>query len=88
MDMPVSEFAAADAKARFSELLARAERGEAITIKRHGRAVAQIVPVPQDEDNARIDRQRAMEEFIAWAKARPVYPGRLDYKAMINKGRR
>ena len=44
MDARSSEFGVADAKARFSELLARAEAGESITINRHGRAVAKLVP--------------------------------------------
>ena len=47
MGARVTEFAVADAKARFSELLTRAEAGEEITIKRHGSAVAKIVPVPR-----------------------------------------
>jgi prevent-host-death family protein len=33
-----------EAKSRFSQLLARVERGEEITIARHGRPVARLVP--------------------------------------------
>jgi prevent-host-death family protein len=85
MDMQVSEFAVADAKARFSELVARAEGGEAITIKRHGQPVARLVPIAADSEDARRERH---EEFVAWVKSRPRYPGLIDYKALINEGRR
>jgi prevent-host-death family protein len=35
----------AQAKARLSELISRAEHGEAVRITRHGRPVAQLMPV-------------------------------------------
>ena len=38
------EMSIREAKARFSEAVAAAERGESITITRHGRAVARIGP--------------------------------------------
>jgi prevent-host-death family protein len=85
MSARVTEFAAADAKARFSELLSRAEAGEEITIKKHGQPVARLVPVSGGDLEVR--RQRH-EEFVAWVKSRPVYAGRIDYKALINEGRR
>jgi prevent-host-death family protein len=34
-----------DAKARFSELIDRAERGEEIIVTRHGKAVARVAPL-------------------------------------------
>jgi prevent-host-death family protein len=43
-----------EAKTRFSEVLNRVERGETITITRHGRPVARIVP----EDQHHLDRTR------------------------------
>ncbi len=46
-----------DAKARFSELLDQVERGETITITRHGRVIARLVP---DEDA----RKRRVREAI------------------------
>jgi prevent-host-death family protein len=44
MDVRATEFAAAEAKARFSELLDRAEAGEEITIRRQGKVVARLAP--------------------------------------------
>jgi prevent-host-death family protein len=40
----------AEAKAKFSELMKRAEAGEEITVTRHGKAVARVMPpaVPEE----------------------------------------
>lgn len=86
MDARSTDFGSADAKARFSELLARVESGETITIRRHGKAVAQLVPVkPQLSPEQRLER---IEEFIAWRKAHGprLQPGD-DIKGWINEGR-
>jgi prevent-host-death family protein len=40
------DISAAEAKEKFSELLARAEAGEEIVVTRHGKAVAVIAPPP------------------------------------------
>jgi len=85
MDMPASEFAVADAKARFSELLTRAENGESITIKRHGQPVAKIVPANLDDVQK---RRAAVAELVTWNKSLPVFPGTIDYKALVNDGRK
>lgn len=42
-----------EAKTHLSELLQRVERGERVTITKHGRPVAQLVPV--DDSEARRD---------------------------------
>ncbi|MFM9977960.1 MAG: type II toxin-antitoxin system Phd/YefM family antitoxin [Sphingomonadaceae bacterium] len=87
MDARVTEFAVADAKARFSELVARAESGEAITIKRHGQAVARLVPIVFADQSEK--RKQAVEDFIAWRNENvKPFPGRIDYKALINAGRK
>jgi prevent-host-death family protein len=39
-----ASFTTAEAKARFSELIRRAEEGERISVTRHGKLVAEIVP--------------------------------------------
>ena len=54
------EVKATDAKARLAELLRAAEHGEAITITRHGKPVAHLVPA---EAQNRANRKRAAEEF-------------------------
>jgi prevent-host-death family protein len=85
MDIRVTEFAVADAKARFSELLHRAENGESITIKRHGQAVAKIVPATKDQAER---RRSAVADLLAWRETLPVFPGKIDYKALVNEGRK
>ncbi len=49
------EVQASDAKTRLAELLTAVERGETIVIRRHGRAIARLVP-ESDLRQAEIDR--------------------------------
>lgn len=41
----MSEYSVAEAKAKLSQLIARAEKGEDVTITRHGKPVVEIKPV-------------------------------------------
>jgi prevent-host-death family protein len=56
------EVAASEAKTKFGELLDAAERGETVTITRHGRPVARLVP----DEEAR--RQRVAKALDAIEK--------------------
>jgi prevent-host-death family protein len=67
MDEAVS---AADANRRFSELLRRVRRGKSIVVTSHGRAVARIVPMTDQDQTMRgargallrrLRRQRAID---------------------------
>jgi prevent-host-death family protein len=49
------EVQASDAEAKLAELLTAVERGETIVIRRHGRAIARLVP-ESDLRQAEIDR--------------------------------
>jgi prevent-host-death family protein len=58
-----------DGKARFSELIDRAERGEEIVVTRHGKPVARVAPLerPQRSPEAVAslkERARALREAI------------------------
>ena len=88
MDARSAEFGVADAKARFSELLARAEAGETITIRRHGRPVAQLVPTPTRASTPE-DRLKAWEAWEAYRDEHKITlgPG-LTVKQLIEEGRR
>lgn len=87
MDAPRREFAVAEAKARFSELLGRAEAGEEITIKRHGAPVAKLVPVAPTL--SREERHRRLVEFQEWRRKHgPILGPDLTIKDLINEGRR
>lgn len=87
MDARTTEFGTADAKARFSELLARVEAGETITIRRHGKAVARMVPVKPKRTPE--ERLKAINEFLEWRKeyGPRLQPGD-NVKDWINEGRR
>jgi prevent-host-death family protein len=68
MDARSTQFAVAEAKARFSELLARAEAGEEIEIKRHGRVVAKLVPTNAKTAHTTEEKRKAAEKYLAWRK--------------------
>lgn len=72
MDARTAEFGVADAKARFSELLARAEAGETIIIRRHGRAVAKLAPVKRE-----LTREERLESLAKWEAYRKKHDIRL-----------
>ena len=87
MDARVTEFGTTDAKARFSELLARVEGGETITIRRHGKVVAKMVPAKPALP--REDKMRRIQEFLEWRdREGPELPPGVSIKELINEGRR
>lgn len=53
----MAEVSAYEAKTHFSQLLARAEKGERIVITKHGRAVAELVPLARS-------RARSFDEVL------------------------
>ena len=52
----------ADAKAQFSDLVARAEAGEEIEIKRRGEPVAKLVPVVRPRKKIDVEALRALSQ--------------------------
>lgn len=88
MDQRVTEFAVAEAKARFSELLGRAERGEEITVKRHGKTVARIMP-PKPELSLE-ERMAGHERWAAWRRSgkAPTLGPNLTIRQLIDEGRK
>lgn len=50
-----------DAKTRLPQLLDRVARGESLTITRHGKPVARLVPVATDRARARKAARRILE---------------------------
>lgn len=87
MEMRVTEFAVAEAKARFSELLGRAEAGEEITIRRHGSAVAKLVPVAPKLSVE--ERRRQLRDFQEWRREHgPTLGPDITIRQLIDEGRR
>jgi prevent-host-death family protein len=72
-----------EAKNRLSELLQTVENGEEVTITRHGRPVARLVPVGQS------DREK-VREAIEWLKRtrKERSLGGIKIKDLINEGRK
>lgn len=89
MDARTTEFAAAEAKARFSELLDRAEAGEEIIIRRHGKVVAKLARPVTDEEEAVEQRRKSRLEFIEWRRLHgPTLGPNLTIRDLIDEGRR
>ncbi len=74
----MKQMQAREAKARFAELLQTAERGESVTITRHGKPVAKIVPIDQHSEDAEREANRKFIEHLL------AFPGPLE----IDKDRR
>lgn len=72
-----------DGKARFSELVERAESGRSTVITKRGRVVAKIVPAQAP----RWDRTAVLDEAEAFRK-RANIKGRIDVHKLIGQGRR
>jgi prevent-host-death family protein len=72
-----------DAKAHFSELLERVESGEQLTITRHGKPVARLVPVKQS-----VTRQERAAAIQRWREeSGDISLGGLKIRDLINEGR-
>lgn len=72
-----------DGKARFSELVERAESGRSTVITKRGRVVAKIVPAQAP----RWDRAAVLDEAEAFRK-RAKIKGRIAIRELIEQGRR
>jgi prevent-host-death family protein len=76
------DIGAYEAKTHFSALLDRVERGEEITITKHGRPVARLVPI----NNADLERRRvAIERLKEFGKGRILG---VPVRQLIEEGRR
>jgi prevent-host-death family protein len=72
-----------EAKTHLSALLEQVERGEEVTITKHGRAVARLVPV---DDISRDRLGDTVARLRAFRQGRRI--GDLSAKALIEEGRR
>jgi prevent-host-death family protein len=72
-----------EAKTHFAKLLAAVERGECVTITRHGKPIAQLGPVPSAH---KMSMAEIIEGFRRIREAQP--PLDVPIKDLINEGRR
>jgi prevent-host-death family protein len=74
-----------EAKTHFGELLRDVENGETITVTRHGVAVARIVPVQDDANDAR----SVIDEFLRFTRENDIrLGGGITIRELIEEGRR
>jgi prevent-host-death family protein len=77
------QIGAFEAKNRLSELLQRVENGEEVTITRHGKPVARLVPAEP------FDRERVIKALEDLKRMRKRYRlGGLNLKDLVNEGRK
>ena len=77
-----------EAKTHLAELLARVERGERITITRHGKAVAELVP-PAPHDPQRIrDAMERLRAARAKLGKRGIKITRAEIVSWVHEGRK
>ena len=62
---------ASEANRNFSEVLRQVEHGDVVSVTRHGRKVARIVPLTT-EDAEREDRAARLKAYLERAAQRPV----------------
>jgi prevent-host-death family protein len=75
-----------EAKTHLSALLQRVERGEEITITRHGKAVARLVPACDREADAEARRLWVIEQSKRLRKKYSL--GGIPARELINEGRK
>ena len=77
-----------EAKTKFSELLERVRRGEEITITRHDKPIARLVPLARSSRAEIREAFCQMEDIRKRAKLNPRGKERLTYRQLIEEGRR
>ncbi len=78
-----------EAKTRLGRLLDRVQAGEELMITRHGRPVAKLVPIRQDEPSDAVNRALAtFKEIRKSLKAKGVKISRKEIREWISEGRR
>jgi prevent-host-death family protein len=78
MDKAIS---AADANRRFSELLRTVKRGRSVIVTSHGKPVAKIMPLVEDERTAEAARSALFARLRA---ERPIKAGRWTRDELYN----
>ena len=74
-----------EAKARFSEVVTRAEEGKHTVITKRGKAVARVVP-EKAKRAERWDRSEAIERIVAFSKTCRMRR-KVDLQRLIEAGR-
>lgn len=67
-----------EAKTRFSELAARALRGEEVVVQKAGVPMLKLVPIKEAQDIDRAERRKRIDELLARMDAIPDRPDAFD----------
>lgn len=84
---PSTTVGAFEAKTKFSELLERVSRGAEVTITKHEKPVARLVPFGKP---SRVDLADLFREMDAFGAKHPLNPKGLEklcYRDLIDEGR-
>lgn len=71
---------ASEAKTKFLSILDDVERGESVTVTRHGKTVAQIIPVPPSDE----ERRERVERAIAGIRALRERIGKMSIEEILS----
>lgn len=82
MRKPMREIGTYEAKTHLPKLLDKVEKGERFIITRHGRPVAELVPVKRRDTGAIL---RAIEELKAFQQSQPLG---VPVRDLIQEGRK
>lgn len=71
----MASYGVAEAKNKFTHLLDRVEKGESITITRHGKPVAELRAPAQRGPEMNLEKRRALlRELADWRSRQPPVP--------------
>ena len=71
----MANYGVAEAKNKFTHLLDRVEKGESITITRHGKPVAELRAPTQRGPEMNLEKRRALLRDLAdWRERQPPMP--------------
>ena len=85
---PTKTVGAFEAKTKFSELLESVSQGAEITITKHEKPVARLVPFEKPSRVGLAELFRQMDEFRAEHPLNPKGMEKLTYRDLIEGGRR
>ena len=77
-----------EAKTKFSELLEHVRKGAEITITKHEKPVARLVPFEKPSRVEQAELFRQMDEFRARHPLNPKGLEKISYRELIDGGRR
>jgi len=79
------ELSVREAKARFSEVLEMAARGERVVVTKHGKPFVEMVPSTQEDEGFSFDRLERVRREMGWENLKAHLPDYFDDPAYSRK---